>query len=579
MDLLETRRLAFLAENSITTARSKKITANHEVVIKRQRTTKTRPGAARVVRFISLLAEFSKVPWANMRFEVNELMLRRLMHSHLPLIAGEYYDDEKNHLEALVNSPDKSGNVVWITNRQQGKTSTLSRFLAALTILSPVQGSLVCVYSTNLDRATELLKGAKMYIMNMSKTSDVAVEIVQNNERSLTVRTAAGATHTVNARPRSADSCRGDAPKAAIFDEIAFVTPDFWYQFAYPLLQVGRRVFTCATTPPHFGSFFSLFVDSIKEANARGDFFFRLINHGLVCDECEKADIAEQCAHRLMLVPPWKSVIRFWKMRTLVPETRLKDFEQEVYGVLRKQMGGYLPAKLVDAFVDRPFFKQCKAGRREPVYVGVDPPSHQSSHMGIVAVLWGADGSIVCLGAAEVSALHCDTMQLQAAIGDFVRQLRAHEWVLQFRTIVPIIETNNNSVLSLSLLNVFKQHPPCHMPFVDRYFAKNVLSNVGVVTTALNKHAMLQFTFSCLLDGRLFASEMAVTTGRAAYDHSKKRPPMGEMLKLLGKELKSMRDLPDGKITGKLQSGQGDDLAMAFMMTLYWGHCCRAMGV
>lgn len=72
--------------------------------------------------------------------------LRRLTHSHLPIIVGEYYSDEKNALEALANvilvviiqyimvvfvfglflpltvftqAPDPSGNVIWITNRQQ----------------------------------------------------------------------------------------------------------------------------------------------------------------------------------------------------------------------------------------------------------------------------------------------------------------------------------------------------------------------------------------------------------------------------------------------------------------------------
>ena len=29
--------------------------------------------------------------------------LRRLTHSHLPIIVGEYYSDEKNALEALAN--------------------------------------------------------------------------------------------------------------------------------------------------------------------------------------------------------------------------------------------------------------------------------------------------------------------------------------------------------------------------------------------------------------------------------------------------------------------------------------------
>ena len=251
MDLLETRRLAYLAQNAISSSRPEtkrqRLVPNSAVVHKGAVKARLKPGAARVVRFIELLEEFSHVPWANMKFEVNELMLRRLMHAHLPLIAGTYYDDEKNHLEALVNSPDKSGNVVWITNRQQGKTSTLSRFLAALTILSPAEGSLVCVYSTNLDRATELLKGAKMYIMHLKSSSDVAVEIVQNNERSMTVRTKGGALHSVAARPRSADSCRGDAPKAAIFDEIAFVTPDFWYQFAY---RSSRSAAVSSRAPP-----------------------------------------------------------------------------------------------------------------------------------------------------------------------------------------------------------------------------------------------------------------------------------------------------------------------------------------
>jgi len=582
MELLETRRLAFLAanaHNSGTGRARRKLAANTDMLVRKSSQRSAKPGAARVVRFIELLAEFGRAAWANKQFEVNELMLRRLAHSHLPLIAGEHYDAEKNNLEAIINSPDKSGNVVWVTNRQQGKTTTLSRFLAALIVLSPIEGSLVCVYSTNLDRATELLKGAKMYIMAMPKVSDVAITILANNERSLTVRTAGGATHSVAARPRNADSCRGDAPKAAIFDEIAFVSPDFWYQFAYPLLQVGRRVFTCATTPPHFGSFFSLFVDSIKTANAKGDNFFRLVNHGLVCAECEQADLAEKCAHRLYLVPPWKSVIRFWKMRTLVPENRLRDFEQEVYGVLRKQMGGYLPGKLVDAFTTRPALSTCCANRREPVYVSVDPPSHQTSFMGIAAVLWGTTGEISCLGAAEVSALHGDTLQLQSAVGDFLRQLRLHPWVGTFRNIVPVIETNNNSVLALSLLNVFKHHAPMKMPFVSRYFAKSVTANVGVLTTEENKHAMLQFTFSCLLDGRITHAVNAVTTGRAAFDRRVARPTFAAALTLLGTELKSMRDMPNGKISGKIQSGQGDDLAMAFMMGLYWGHCCRALGV
>ena len=50
---------------------------------------------------------------------------------------------------------------------------------------------------------------------------------------------AGGAINTVIARPKSADSCRGDAPEAAFFDEIGFMSESMWYSFAFPLLQVS----------------------------------------------------------------------------------------------------------------------------------------------------------------------------------------------------------------------------------------------------------------------------------------------------------------------------------------------------
>ena len=40
--------------------------------------------------------------------------------------------------------------------------------------------------------------------------------------------------------------------------------------------------------------------------------------------------------------------------------------------------------------------------------------------MGVAALLWQNDGSIVCLGVAELSALRCDTLQLQLVLSDFV---------------------------------------------------------------------------------------------------------------------------------------------------------------
>ena len=106
------------------------------------------------------------------------------------------------------------------------------------------------------------------------------------------------------ARPKNADSCRGDAPKAAFLDEFGFMSPDFWYKFALPLLQISGRVFTCTTTPPDPDSPFASFIRGVQRSNeGKGEYFFRYINHSLMCSECEEAAEGPACVHRLHLIP------------------------------------------------------------------------------------------------------------------------------------------------------------------------------------------------------------------------------------------------------------------------------------
>ena len=57
---------------------------------------------------------------------------------------------------------------------------------------------------------------------------------------------------------------------------------------------------------PALGSFFAVFIDSVKQANSNGDHFFRLVNHSLACAACLERDRARECVHRLSFIPPWK---------------------------------------------------------------------------------------------------------------------------------------------------------------------------------------------------------------------------------------------------------------------------------
>lgn len=116
------------------------------------------------------------------------------------------------------------------------------------------------------------------------------------------------AVNIIKARPKTADSCRGDAPRACMFDEVGFVTADFWFRFAYPLIQVGERVFLMATTPAHSGTFFAAFTDMVIAAQEKGNHNFSLTNHSVICDECLENGLGAECCHKLNMIPRWKSV-------------------------------------------------------------------------------------------------------------------------------------------------------------------------------------------------------------------------------------------------------------------------------
>lgn len=562
----------------------------------------TSPGLLRLIRFLEVVKILGKAPWASMRFSLNDDMISRLVASHLPLIVGtEAWELEKASLYPLISAHEdlsNTQNVVWITNRQQGKTSTLALFLAAMSFMSPAGGNLFCVYSTNLDRAQELTRAAKKYIYWITSNTGVQEQlkklgldipvIKQDNERAFSVTGQyTGVVNTVLARPKSPDSCRGDAPRAAIFDEIGFVSADFWYKFAYPLLQIAKRVFTCATTPAPSGSFFSVFGDKIIERNANNDFFFRLINHSLVCPMCYEENKAEKCVHKLGLIPPWKSLLRFTQMKRLVPAKRMRDYQDEVLGVMQPIGSRYFPAKLVEAsFLKRPLYDKnpFAAVSRGEIYVGVDPASHHRSFMGISALTYGPEGQLIFMGLSSVGVNRCEALQIKMIINAFLHRLARHPWLRQrARTtrfsIIPIIECNNNEILAQSILEAIETG--CSStgmqvlnPFTKTYFDSDITEHLGVWTTHRNKLAGIQQLYGSLLDGRVFVALGAVTVGevyRPGFEH----PSLQSQRELVTAQLKNFRDLPDGSVSGK-DANNEDDLGMTPIMLAYWSYCIRA---
>jgi hypothetical protein len=566
-------------------------------------------GVLAVSQFMALISDLGTAPWANQRFATNLSMIRRLAASHLPIIVGKKI--AVTHRETLVSFIDSdvnltdARNTIWITNRQQGKTTTLGKFIAALAIYSPKGGLVSTIYSTNLDRAVELIKAAKQYInwyksVFAAKTALAsALVYTRDNERSFTLRTHAGSENEIAARPRSVDSCRGDAPASAFFDEAAFMSENFWYQFAYPLLQVKDRIFTCTTTPPPPDNYFAEFAKRVKEANERGETFFYLINHSLACSECAEKNLHHDCTHQLYLIPPWKSLLRMTQMEHLVPSSQRQNFQAEVYGVCHKQQGSYFRDDIIQAFVKRTRIERF-VPQNDVVYFTIDPASHQKSEMGLVATALTNTGQTVVLGLGAVNVARYETLHIQALITRFVRNVSsvlAHVPSVRRITAVPIVECNNNDIIALSIVNAFKQACTAvrkfvpNNPFTDENFSKNITPGIGVWTTQANKLAGVLGLQEKMMDGSIVLSKQLASVTREAVASARASALWGsqvsasakaeEAVKTLAEQLGRIRDDPKkkGHISGKTLHGDNDDLAIALIIADHWSKTLRMLSI
>ena len=525
----------------------------------------------RVIKFLRLIDHLGTAPWANMHFHVNHKILLRLAASHLSLIAPGA-SQNLCHLIDYESQLEGAQNLVWVTNRQQGKTTTLARFVAALAIACPLGGLLFTIYSTSLDRSVELVKASKKYLYWMQspegRSSDFTLTVERDNERMFAVNNGC-ATNEVFARPKNPDSCRGDAPRAAIFDEIGFITKKFWEEFAFPLLQVGNRVFTCATTPPAPTSFFSSFIAQVKERNEENnDYFFLLINHSLTCGTCLENGEATECSHNLMYLPPWKSLVTLNQMAALAANK--ETFQMEVYGIISGTGNEYIPRKLIDASLHRALVEDL--GEVSHVWVAIDPASHGVSDFAGCAFTVNDSGMHTIIGMFNVNMNRCQTTEIQYVVHQFLQRIRGH--VPASAILVPIIECNNNEILSMSILRVFESYGNFIVAFEKERFDSCITPQVGVWMTHSNKMGAIQCAYQAFLDGRVCFSKDMVLADRTAYVASANCMTVAELKGMFAKQLSSMQDQPDGKISGK--HAGNDDLACAFLIGIYWCMAVRA---
>ena len=139
--------------------------------------------------------------------------------------------------------------------------------------------------------------------------------------------------------------------------------------------------------------------------------------------------------------------------------------------------------------------------------------------------------------------------------------------------LVPIIECNNNEPMSLSLLRQFQRHPPVYMPFKKERFHSGTISvadGVGIWTTESSKLASLHVAYQAFMEGRVSVAYTVVSTNRESIDRKSKAPEEADLIVALFDQLGRFGYDKHGKVTGKLTDDDQDDVAMAFLMCVYF---------
>lgn len=206
------------------------------------------------------------------------------------------------------------------------------------------------------------------------------------------------------------------------------------------------------------------------------------------------------------------------------------------------------------------------------MWVAIDPASHGVSDFAGCAFTINESGVHTIIGMFNVNMNRCQTTEIQYVVHQFLQRIRSI--VPPSSTLVPIIECNNNEILSMSILRVFESYGNFIVAFEKERFESCITPGVGVWMTHSNKMGAIQCAYQAFLDGRVCFSKGMVVADRTAYVASANGMTTSEVKAIFAKQLSSMQDQTDGKISGK--HAGNDDLACAFLIGIYWAMAVRA---
>lgn len=506
-------------------------------------------------------------------YGVTDNLLRHMFSQLLPVIVGDkrfLTNPTKYYKYAQLNQVPVRSFIT--TARQIGKTTTMAIVISALICVA--DGMDLCkIYARTQNQAVNLLSELKSIFFRIPLHLRPR-EILKQNETTLSiVSNANGLAATVMAAPGNVEGIRGHKPRVIVVDEYQFTLPEFWTQHIWALTQVTSRVLICASTPGEPGSYMAAETNKIKNSPHLYPESC-VLDFSLVCQKHRNEDTPLLCRCKLENLPPWKNVAAIRQAQGQYGDGNTGDFIQEVLGEpVSSGTRIFDPKKLTAVFqADRFRFDGHPQGNI--IYVAVDPSGGGESEMAIASILYTQESQILILALDSAMTKKMGAVDISNFVRAHLRNIRKN-YKLHGCIFVPIVEDQGGVPMAQTICDIFSEQEFIPSIYLVGHRVDASCRSDGVPTTKAIKENMVFIIEGLLSDMRIKIFDLLQCTGsRNAIQSTGSSQPQ-ELLALLLSQMTNLFYDEKKHITGKLGPGFKDDLAMAFMLAIYWSNKLR----
>lgn len=327
-----------------------------------------------------------------------------------------------------------------------------------------------------------------------------------------------------------------------------------------------RSALICISTPLDELNWFSALLDVRDETT--GDFYFYVVRIGLICKQCLQLPHEEmiRCTHNTTSLPPWKNLERHNRTAALYKLDSAARGLRENMGVVTSTENAAFRREdivyLLDLDGKMPVYQSTENYRPDRIIVVADPDAGGAhSELAVISGFFVTQhptlpwGSFVIIG---VDAKHCTDHRDQREV--VVRHIEAIRQRPEYRQ-SPIIFIPENQT---GFFHFMMEEYVSHFPNV------RVLHEHGGPKAGICKTQELTKDYVHRTSDTLHRRAICFDSRWISWNGPKYAGGRNGLITELRMQLCRYGFDEKGRLTGKYDGQFKDDLAVAFMMFVYW---------